>query len=699
MEGRGCLNLVACVLLACAVAFAGEPPRSPAEFSPDPQTSPVIARPLEVEPLTLEIRVTVSTNTPPLSPTLFSPDPGWRLPGPSPEPYFLPEYKPWPPYGEEPLALPLPRYDVRRVEVIEVEPTEARDARYEPLPSSFQLPRVDVHGDKRVEHKWEEPDYMHDDELSATPTNTVPVVDRWKVKFTPWQRYTDRPAETPYQNPAPALWHPYRQSILKGDVPIIGQDIFLNLTALSETVFQARRLPTPSGVSSEQPNSAQFFGQGDQLFVSQTLALAMDLFKGETAFQPVHWAFRIEPAFNVNYLTVEERGVVKPNPAFGTERTDEFATLQQWFGELHLGDLSDNYDFWAVRAGCQPFNSDFRGFIFNDVNLAARVFGNADNNHYQYNVAAFDMREKDTNSGLNTFDDRDQYVFIANLYRQDFLTKGYTAELSFLANLDNGGTHYDRNGNLVRPEPLGTVEAHDVHAYYFGWTGDGHIGRFNITHAFYEVFGRDDLNGLAGQAVDINAQMAALELSYDRDWIRYKVSFFYASGDSNAENSAATGFDTIVDVTTFAGGPFSFWVGQGFNLAGTSVNLKQPNSLVPNLRTSKTEGQSNFVNPGLFLFGVGTEIDVTPKLRNFVNVNYLLFAETDPIKTALLTAKADNEIGLDCSIGIVYRPLLTDNIIVSAGFGALVPGRGYRDIYGGSGGFPFSGVFIMTLTY
>ena len=53
------------------------------------------------------------------------------------------------------------------------------------------------------------------------------------------------------------------------------------------------------------------------------------------------------------------------------------------------------------------------------------------------------MREKDTNSELNTFDDRDQEVFIANFYWQDFFWKGYTAQWSLHANFDHGGTHYD----------------------------------------------------------------------------------------------------------------------------------------------------------------------------------------------------------------------------------------------------------------
>src|SRR5436305_1824848 len=77
------------------------------------------------------------------------------------------------------------------------------------------------------------------------PPYTYPERDRWRVGFSPWQRYTHGSAETPYETPVPRLWHPYKQSVLKGDVPIIGQDIFLNLTASSTTEFEARRLPTP----------------------------------------------------------------------------------------------------------------------------------------------------------------------------------------------------------------------------------------------------------------------------------------------------------------------------------------------------------------------------------------------------------------------------------------------------------------------
>ncbi len=116
----------------------------------------------------------------------------------------------------------------------------------------------------------------------------------------------------------------------------------------------------------------------------------------------------------------------------------------------------------------------------------------------------------------------------------------------------------------------------------------------------------------------------------------------------------------------------------------------------------------------VLLLGLGTEIEVTPKLRAFINANYIRLLETNPIKTALLTDKANKELGWDFSLGCQYRPLLTDNIIVSAGFGAFLPGRGYKDIYqtstdplpgynsaapGRVDDFLYSAIVAVTLTY
>jgi hypothetical protein len=685
------------------------PPASPEIFNPDP--NPVRLPDPPPADFRWKHRVIVSSHPP----ALFNPDPGASLRSPAKPPvsWFNEPSAPTlfePP--EIPAELKLPRTDVRVGEFVPPTNPPARSFGDEPVPKELKLPREKTRRELRVEKDFFAQKYGPG--KTGHPTNTVVRPDRWRIGFTPWKRYTSGEGEQPFESPEPRLWHPYHQSLLKGDLPVIGQDIFLDLTASAQTINEFKRVPTPSGVSAASAGAAEFFGQSEQISSQNYFGFSMNLFQGETVFRPVDWAIKIEPVMNVNQLDTQEHNVVSPNPQQGTERTKTYLALQQAFVELHLKDLSANYDSVSVRAGNQPFNADFRGFLFNDINLGLRLFGNYANNVYQYNLAIFDMREKDTFSDLNTFDARDQQVVIANLYRQDFIWPGYTASWSLVGNFDHGGLHYDRAGNLTRPAPLGTVRAHDENVVYLGWGGDGHIGRFNISHQFYQALGRDEFNGLAGRGVDINAQMAALEISYDRDWARYKVSALYASGDEHATDGQANGFDTIVDNPNFTGGPFSFWTRQGFNLAGTGVGLKTPSSLFPNLRTSKSEGQANFVNPGVFIFGVGAEFDVTPKLRSFFNANYIRMVETDPIQTALLTQKIDAEIGWDLSLGFQYRPLLIDNIIVSAGFGVLIPGQGYKDIYqtstlsvpgfpGGPAGavddFLYSGLIAVTFTY
>ena len=178
----------------------------------------------------------------------------------------------------------------------------------------------------------------------------------------------------------------------------------------------------------------------------------------------------------------------------------------------------------------------------------------------------FNLREKDTFSGLNQYSARGQDVLVANVFRQDALSLflpssnplalGYTAEFLILASLDHGEQHFDKNGFLVRPAPVGgPIVEHDINSFYLGWTGDGHIGWLNVTHAFYQALGHDDKNPIAGHSVNINAQMAALELSVDRDYLRPKFSLFYASGDGNPRDKWATGFDSILDNPTFIGSP------------------------------------------------------------------------------------------------------------------------------------------------
>src|SRR5689334_6592069 len=170
----------------------------------------------------------------------FNPDPGASAEvEPTPIPEALPELAPrLPKFGEE------------------------------PLPRSLRLPRKGVRETEPYRHKLEYEPY----EEGGVPEGSEPVPSRWFIGFGRWQRYADPSNETPYQSEL-KLWHPYLRSTLKGDAPIIGQDIFLNLTVSDFFEFEARKLPTPSGVSAARPNSSEFFGRSEQYFLSNDFSI------------------------------------------------------------------------------------------------------------------------------------------------------------------------------------------------------------------------------------------------------------------------------------------------------------------------------------------------------------------------------------------------------------------------------------------
>ena len=510
----------------------------------------------------------------------------------------------------------------------------------------------------------------------------LPRTDRWRLGMPAWDRYgKGHPflEESPYVDGN--WWDPYHQNVLKGDFPIIGQHTFLNLTISDQQIFEGRQVPTPTTPfeSTAHPDEQPFFGDPDQYFYNHNLFFSVELNHGDGAFKPADWRLKLTQAFNMNHLVVDELAVVNHDVRKGTSRFRTDYALEEWFLETKLADLGPEYDFMSVRAGSQFFSSDFRGLLFSDTNRAVRLFGTRSGNRDQFNLVFVDQTEKETNSGLNTFADRQQNTVIANYYRQDFLFPGLTVEASYHFNRDQATFLFDKNDFLARPDPVGIYAPHEVKAHYLGVAMDGHIERYNVSGAFYCVLGKDELNPLAGQPVTVNAQMAALELSYDRDWMRFRTSYFYASGDGDISDNEATGFDTIFDNPSFAGGQFSYWQRQQLRLFG--VNLVNRMSLVPDLRSSKLQGQTNFVNPGLQLLNFGADGDLTPKTKLITNVNFLWFNQTEVLEQYVFQESIASFIGTDLSAGIEHRPFLTNNVIAVGGISALVPGAGFRDLY------------------
>jgi len=185
--------------------------------------------------------------------------------------------------------------------------------------------------------------------------------------------------------------------------------------------------------------------------------------------------------------------------------------------------------------------------------------------------------------------------------------------------------------------------------------------------------------------------MAALELSLDRDWARIRLSGFFASGDDDPRDGKGRGFDSVYDNPNFAGGPFSFWARSGIALTQTGVLLKAPGSLLPSLRSNKFEGQASYVNPGLLLVGAGLDLSLTPKLRASLNASYLRFDKTGALSFLVFQPGIRKDIGVDLGGGIIYRPLLSENVVVLAGFAGLFSGQGFDDLYSSSCGVPGCG--------
>lgn len=537
-----------------------------------------------------------------------------------------------------------------------------------------------------------------------TSSHFVPTEDRWRQGIPEQDRYgKGHPPLDDYPGVEGAWWDPFNQNVLKGDYPIIGQHTFMKLTPRSINLFEGLQLPTPTTPveASRDPSEPGFFGDPDQFLQLSYHSIEADLFHGNTAFKPPDWKLHTELTYNTNYLSVGELGIVSPNVRDGTTRFRHFGTLEQWYLETKLWDTSPYYDFLSTRIGSQPFVSDFRGLIFADVNRGVRLFGTRRANQDQFNFVWFDQMEKDTNSILNRLDeDRGQNTWIVNYYRQDFITPGHTGMLSFHANHDRPSFLFDRNGFLARPDAVGVFQPHDIRSYYVGAASNGHIERINVSSALYYAFGRDDLNPLAGREQQINAWMSALELSYDRDWVRFRTSYLYASGDPNPNDGVAQGFDAIFPNPNFAGNEFSYFGRQAVRLFG--VELTNRLSWLPNLRTSKAQGQTNFVNPGLHLLNLGADFDLTPRTRLIHNTNFLWFDQTESLETYLFVPDVRSRIGTDISLGAEYRPFLNNHVRLVGGVASLINGGGFNDLFSqvdGRNVNPVAGFLEVVLEY
>ena len=274
----------------------------------------------------------------------------------------------------------------------------------------------------------------------------------------------------------------------------------------------------------------------------------------------------------------------------GRYRNDNWIGLQEAFIESRLPYESHNFDFTSIRAGIQPFQADFKGFLYSDNSLALRLFGNKDNNRIQCNLAWFHQLEKDTNSGLNSYTLRNQDIFIANVFFQDSLKYfrnhstnpkllGLTTEFTFADQHRQRGQRTDPEGRQRLHRSARSRSGRFMRKMFaritWALARTGISGDTTFRRSSTRCSGPRAYNAIAGRGTNINAQFFSIELSYDQDWIRYRASFAYASGDHDPTDGNANGFDSIFDNPNFAGGGLNFFTRQAIALTGAGVNLVQ----------------------------------------------------------------------------------------------------------------------------
>ncbi len=525
----------------------------------------------------------------------------------------------------------------------------------------------------------------------AFPTEQVPIPDRWRLI---------QSLGLVKEN----LLDPYNQNTLKGDrpidrakvpwLPIKEDDWFFVANLISDSVYEPRTFPIPVGVqTTEDPDRNDVFGNDFSQVFSQTFIAGFALLKGSTTFKPPVIEYRVTLAYNINYVDVPERRVLFVEPSRPSHRLDDFLGVQEAFVDYHFSQFdNDRFDFISIRAGIQPFQSDFRGFLFNDQQLGVRLFGSRDNNRFQFNLGAFWRLEKDTNSGLNdvTQTPRDDFVFVANAYRQDFLIPALTSQITVVynRNRESDDIEIDDNGFPVRPALLGTLRGREYDVVYLGYNLDGRIGRVNLTGSFYWALGEDRNSFLTDRPADINAQFAAVEASYDKDWMRFRLSAAYASGDEDPYDDTEGGFDAIFENPVFAGADTSYWIRQTIPFAGGGrvISVNGRNGLLNSLRSSKEQGQSNFNNPGLMLLGAGADFDLTPEFRLTANANHLWFENTSVLQVLRNEGSIPREIGFDLSASAIWRPKANQNLVFRLSAATLLAGDGFQDLFTSRGG-------------
>ena len=190
--------------------------------------------------------------------------------------------------------------------------------------------------------------------------------------------------------------------------------------------------------------------------------------------------------------------------------------------------------------------------------------------------------------------------------------------------------------------------------------------------------GEDAFNPVAGRRVHVNAQMAAVELSSDRDWFAIALPLFILPAISATRRSRtdgrARGFDSISMSFPFAGGVFSFWNREAIRLAGSgrSAHSREPAS---QHALQQRRRPVQFRQSRIFLVQCRRRFRHHSQTQRFCQCKLLALPTHRATGASLFQLPIRHTIGTDLGIGVQYRPPLCENIVLTGGRSALVPGQ------------------------
>ena len=93
---------------------------------------------------------------------------------------------------------------------------------------------------------------------------------------------------------------------------------------------------------------------------------------------------------------------------------------------------------------------------------------------------------------------------------------------------------------------------------------------------------------------------------------------------------------------------------------------------------------------------VANEREFPENWHNYGNFNYFWFDDTSVLEAAREQGPIEKAIGFDASLALIWRPLMTQNVVVRFSAAALFPGNGFKQLYGDDEHYSILANLILT---